>query len=632
MAPFLARLATGPLLADGAMGTMFYSLGIGYEQCFDALSESRPELVREVHERYIAAGARLIETNSFGANAPRLAEHGLSTRVRALNLAAARLARAAADQASGSGGADQVWVAGSVGPLGIGLAPLGPLGPEAAAAAYGTQIAALAEGGVDLIIVETQRDLAEARLALATARRHCDLPVVVLLTFGEDGLTPGGQSPAEAARALAADGADLFGANCSTGPAQMLSVVARMADATGKPVAAMPNAGLPSVVDGRYVYAASPSYMAEAIVDMVAAGARLVGGCCGTTPEHTSAMRQALTRSGVAGRLPTLPSAWSGGLPPPADPGAEADASPPGPTAFAQSLQRGFTVCVEVQPPRSFSAASLIPALAPLVESGAVQAFCVSDSPRARPHASPLAIGALIAARLGAPAILTLSCRHRNLVALHADLMGAHALDLRDVLPIMGGLPAQGDYPNATVVHDVTDLQLLRMLQSFNSGEDDSGRALERPTGFHAGCRFKFGSLELEREIDALLAKVAAGARFALSDPLFDLDRFDQVQGALGGRFPVPLLVGVLPIDGPRHAAFLHHEVPGMEIPAPILARMRAAGEARGAETGLDIAAETLAALRGRASGAFILPPFGRFGAVPQLLDRAGLPSSITGA
>ncbi len=629
---FLARLVASPLLADGAMGTTLYSLGIGYEQCFDALSESRPDLVRQVHERYIAAGARLIETNSFGANALRLAEHGMAARVRAINLAAARLARAAADQAGGAGGVEPVWVAGSVGPLGPGLTPLGPLGADEVTAAYGAQIAALAEGGADLIIIETQRDLAEARLALAAARRHCALPVVVLLTFGEDGLTPGGQSPAEAARALAADGADLFGANCSTGPAQMLSVVARMADATGRPVAAMPNAGLPSLVDGRYVYAASPAYMAEAIVDMVAAGARLVGGCCGTTPEHTLAMHQALSRSRAGGGLPPLPSAWSGGLPAPADTGAAPDLSPPGPTAFERSLESGFAICVEVQPPRSFSAASLIPALAPLVQSGTVQAFCVSDSPRARPHASPLAMGALIASRLGAPAILTLSCRHRNLVALHADLMGAHALDLRDVLPVMGGLPAQGDYPNATVVHDVTDLQLLRLLKAFNEGQDGSGRALDKPTSFHAGCRFRFGALELPREIETLLAKVEAGARFALSDPLFDLERFAQVLSALGGRFPIPLLVGVLPLDGPRHAAFLHHEVPGMEIPAPILARLREAGEAQGAETGLDIAAETIAALRPQVSGAFILPPFGRFEAVPQLLDRLGLWSTHAGA
>ena len=629
--PFLARLADGPLLADGAMGTMLYSLGIGYEQCFDVLSESRPDLVRQVHERYIAAGARLIETNTFGANALRLAEQGLGGRVRAINLAAAQLACAAARQGERDGD-ERIWVAGSVGPLGAALAPLGPLGAEEAAAAYGAQIAALAEGGADLIIIETQRDLAEARLALAAARRHSALPVVVLLTFGEDGLTPAGQSPAEVASALAADGADLFGANCSTGPAQMLSVVARMADATGRPVAAMPNAGLPSLVDGRYVYAASPAYMAEAIVDMVAAGARLVGGCCGTTPEHVLAMRQALARSGASAAARSLPSAWSGGLPAPAEAGAAADGAPLGPTAFERALAQGFAVCVEVQPPRSFSAASLIPTLAPLVQSGMVQAFCVSDSPRAKPHASPLAIGALIAARLGAPAILTLSCRHRNLVALHADLMGAHALDLRDVLPVMGGLPAQGDYPNATVVHDVTDLQLLRLLQGFNAGRDANGRPLERTTAFHAGCRFKFGALELEREIDTLLAKVEAGARFILSDPLFDLERFEQVESALGGRFPVPLLVGLLPLDGPRHAAFLHHEVPGMEIPAAILTRLRAAGEEGGAATGLDIAAETLAALRDRVRGAFVLPPFGRFAAVPQLLDRLGLRPTVAGA
>lgn len=613
---FLDRLKAGPLLADGAMGTLLYSMGVGYEQSFDALCESRPELVRQVHQRYIAAGARLIETNSFGANALRLGEHGLAARVRAINLAAARLARACADAAATE---EPVWVAGSVGPLGSGLAPLGPLGPDEAASAYGAQIAALAEGGVDLILIETQRDLAEARLALEAARRHCRLPVAVLLTFGEDGLTPTGQDPATAARSLLADGADLVGANCSTGPAQMLPVLARMADAAGRPVAAMPNAGLPSVVEGRYVYTASPAYMAEAIVDMVAAGARLVGGCCGTTPEHSLAMQQALARREPGARLP---SAWSGGLRA-VEAQVEGDAAgQPGPTPFQAALADGFSVCVEVQPPPSFRAASLLPDLQALLQGGQVQAFCVSDSPRARPHASPLAMGALIASRLGYPAVLTLSCRHRNLVALHADLMGAHALDLRDVLPVMGGLPAQGDYPNATVVHDVSDLQLLRLLQGFNRGLDASGRSLEWPTAFHAGCRFRFGALDLGREIDAFLAKVEAGAAFALSDPLFDLERFQAAESALGGRFPIPLLVGVLPLDGPRHAAFLHHEVPGMEIPAPLLGRLRQAGEEAGAETGIAIAAELLEGLGSRIQGAFVLPPFGRYASVPRLLER----------
>lgn len=616
--PLLARLRQGPLLADGAMGTMLYGLGIGYERCFDALCETRPELVRDLHQRYVAAGARLIETNTFGANAFRLAEHGLEDRVRAINLAGAQLARAVADAAALE---ERVWVAGSIGPLGAALAPLGPLDPEAARAAYAAQAAALAEGGVDLIVIETMRYLREAQLALEAVRSACDLPVAVLMTFGEDGRTASGRRPAEVAAALDALGADLLGANCSTGPAQMLEVMARMASATSRPLVAMPNAGLPAVAGGRYVYTASPAYMAELARDMVAAGLGLIGGCCGTTPEHIAAMREALASDGEAPPPLRLP----GGLVADGGDAPVAGGSAPtlrGPTDFERALHRGPAVCVSVDPPSGFDAGGLLEALRPLAESAAVDAFVLSDSPRARPRASALATGALIRGALGAPTLLHVACRHRNLVAIHADLMGAHALGLRDLVVVMGELPAQGDYPNATVVNDVSDVQLIRLLDGFNQGYDQAGRPLAEPTAFHIGCRLHFGALDLGREIEAFERKVAAGARFAISDPLYDPSLLEAALERLGGAFPVPLLVGLLPLESARHAAYLHNEVPGIDIPPELLARLRAAGE-QGREAGLSAAAELIAAVRSKVAGIQVLPPFERYGLVTELVGRA---------
>ncbi len=615
--PFRQRLQEGPLLADGAMGTMLYNLGIGFERSFDALCETRPDLVRAIHERYVAAGARLIETNTFGANAPRLAEHGLEDRVRAINLAGARLARSVADAEERD---ERVWVAGSVGPLGAALAPVGPIDPAEARGIFEAQISALAEGGVDVIMIETMRQLREAQLALQAARAVCDLPVVVHVTFGEDGLTTSGRDPAEVARALDQAGADVIGANCSTGPAQMLEVMARMARVTDKPLSALPNAGLPTVAGGRYVYSASPAYMAEVTREMVAIGVRLVGGCCGTGPEHIAAMREALA-SGAQDPPLNLPIDMELVREPEAAGGAALPALR-GHTDFERALERGPAVCLQVDPPRGFDAGKLLDAIRPLSEAGVVDAFALTDSPRARPRASALAIGALIRSAIGAAPILHVSCRHRNLVAIHADLMGAHALGLRDVLVRMGELPAQGDYPNATVVHDVSDVQLIRLLAGFNQGYDPAGRPLAEPTAFHIGCRFRFGSLDLGREVEALARKAEAGAHFALTDPLYDPERFEEAIERFGGDFPLPLLVGILPLSSARHAAYLHHEVPGIEIPEDLLVELRQAGE-NSEELATRRAVELIGALGDRVAGIHLMPPFERYAQLPELVSRA---------
>lgn len=618
-----ARLAEGPLLTDGAMGTLLYSRGIGYERCFEALNETEPALVRAVHDDYIAAGAELIETNTFGANAFRLAEHELAGRVRELNRAGAELARQAADAAP-----RRVWVAGSIGPLGTALAPAGPVEPERAEAAFRDQAQALIEAGVDALVIETMANPAEALLALRVARALTDRPIFALATFGEDGLTATGAGPEEVARDLEAAGAAVVGANCSTGPAQMLDVVGRMLAVARVPVAAIPNAGLPAVAGGRYHYTASPAYMAELMAQMVAAGARVLGGCCGTTPEHIRAMRAALDgREAWDGHAATgAPSAAAPPNPRLSFPAPEvptpSSPAPPPPTAFQAALGRRFTVGVALDPPRGFEAEGSLGRLAPI--GGLVDFVDVADSPQARAHMSALALSVLIQTRIGREAVLNLGCRYRNLVAIHSELFGAHALGVRNVLGIMGALPAHGDYPSATVVNDITDLRLLGLLADFNRGLGAGGHPLARPTGFHIGCQLSLGALDLDRELQLFEAKVAAGAQFAFTDPIYDPRAVEAALAKLGGRFPIPVLLGCLPLWNARHAAFLHNEVPGVEIPESLLARMRAAGE-EGPHEGARIAAETVAALGDAVAGLRIEPPFGRFEIVPEILALAGI-------
>jgi homocysteine S-methyltransferase len=610
--PFVERLRQGWLLADGAMGTQLYARGVDYERCFEALNVERPELVRAVHADYVAAGARLIETNTFGANAVRLAEHGLADEAAAFSLAGAALARAVADTVPGT------WVAGSVGPLGVHLAPLGQLARDEARAAFAAQIAALAAGGVDVILLETMGNLDEALLALATAREVCALPVVVCMTFGDEGRTTDGSGPEDVVAQLEAAGADVIGANCSTGPAPMLDVLARMAAVAQTPLVAMPNAGLPTVMSGRFMYTASPAYMADCMRHMAAAGVALIGGCCGTTPEHIAAIGRAL-----AGELPQQPRL---AFPEPEELGGAVPAMLSGPTVMERALAERFVVTVEIDPPRGFNFAAALPKLQALRECGAVDALNVADSPRAQARMSALAMGALIKSEVGLETVLHIGCRHRNLVAMHSELLGAHALGLRDVFVVMGDLPANGDYPDATVVNDITATGLMTLLATFNEGVDSTGRRLDQPTAFHVGGAFNFAAADLDKELRLLDKKLAAGVRFALSQPVYDPREVERVLDRFGGRFPVPLMLGVLPLWNGRHAAFLHNEVPGIHIPESVLARMSAAGE-HGRDTGVALARELLLALGDGIQGTYLMPPFGKFDLVPEIVDGIRQPA-----
>jgi len=610
----LGLMAERPLLGDGAMGTQLYENGVGYDRCFDALNVERADLVARVHEAYIAAGAELIETNTFGANRFRLAEHGLADQAAEIAERGARIARSAADAAP-----HKVWVCGSIGPTGAALEPAGSTARGEVRAAFAEQAAALERGGADVLMVETMRDLSEAMLALEAARAQTELPVFVLLTFESDGHMADGTSPEDAALAIEGAGADAVGANCSTGPAPMLDVVVRMAAVAGIPLVAMPNAGLPKLVGGRYIYTSSPAYMADRAARMVDAGVSLVGGCCGTSPEHIAAIRRALAG---ARRDPPLPSFPQGMTEDEEVPGAFE-----GETALEVALRRGGVVIVHVEPPRGFMVRGLLRQLGHVVEDGRIQALCVADGPGARARLSALAMGALIQGEMDADCILQIGCCFRNLVATHSELMGAHALGARDLLITAGDLPANGDYPDATVVHDVNEAGLIHMLDGFNHGRGADGRPLRQATSFHIGCEVDFAAHDPERALRGFEAMVEAGARFAVTRPVFDAEVVAQAKAAMGGAFPVPVVAGIMPLWDERHAGYLHNEVPGIEVSQTVLERLAAAAADQKQAEGKRIAAELTAELSRLVAGVAIVPPFGRYEIVPEILDLAGIGS-----
>ena len=602
---FLERLAKGPLLCDGAMGTQLYARGVSFDRCFDELNLTRPELVRGIHLDYIRAGAEIIETNTFGANAVRLAKHRLEDKVREINRRGAQIARECAVRAD-----QPVLVAGSVGPLGKPVEPYGPITPEQARRAFAEQVEGLVEGGVDLLIIETFSDLREMELAIAAARSVASIPIIAQMTFNEDGVTLRGDDPVTIVTRLEQLGVEVVGANCSVGSQPMLAVVEKMAPVSGKPLSAQPNAGFPAYIEGRFVYLSSPEYMAEYARRMVEAGAVIVGGCCGTTPEHIARMREAiqdlrppeLRRKGVQISFPT----------PEPVPVVEVE-----PTELARRLERKFVITVEVDPPKGFDLSRLLPKLEALRDSEVVDAINVADSPRAQARMSALAMAGLIQNRLGMETILHLACRHRNLVALHSELLGAHAMGVRNVFVVMGDPPRIGDYPDATAVADIVPSRLVQLIKAFNRGEDLGGRPIEQPTSFFVGVAFNPNAENLDRELKALEKKVDAGADFLLTQPVYDPEVLERVLQRIGA-FPVPVIMGVLPLYGHRHAEFLHHEVPGIHVPEAVRRRMREAGK-EGLAVGVELARELLSAVRDHVHGAYIMPPFGRYDVVEAI-------------
>jgi methionine synthase I (cobalamin-dependent)/5,10-methylenetetrahydrofolate reductase len=608
---FTRRLAEGPLLLDGATGTALYARGAPLEGCFDALNLAEPALVQSIHADYIAAGADAVETNTFGANRFKLAVHGLAGRVHEINRRGARLARDVRESA----GRD-VLVLGSIGPLGKYLAPLGSVTPEEAQAAFREQAEALLEGGVDAFVVETFADLAEIALAVRAIRAVTDLPIVAQAVFTDEALTFTGLTPGEVARTLRALGVEAIGANCSVGSSTLHEVLEQMVpEAGGLPLSIQPNAGLPGRAGERVIYLSSPQYMADYAGRMVEAGARLVGGCCGTTPQHIAAMRQVLDRRALAPRraavsvTPRAPVVHE-------RPGL---ATAPPPTRLEQRLAAGeFVVTVELDPPRGHTVEKLVQGAKLLKERG-VEIVDINDGSLGRVRMAVLPTAILVREATGLDVSMHFTCRDRNLVGLQGDLLGAHALDIRNILAMTGDPPRAGDYANATAVFDLDAVGLIEVIRRMNEGVDATGNGIGEPTAFHVGAALNPAAEDPDREIERFARKVQAGARWVQTQPVYDLEALERFLARAGGS-PVPLLVGVLPLHSFRHAEFLHNEVPGITIPDAVRARLREAGD-HALHAGIAMAQDLVARLRGRYAGAYLMPSFGRFEVVAEVLD-----------
>jgi homocysteine S-methyltransferase len=595
---FLSVLSEQVVVFDGAMGTRLYELGVFLNRCFDELNVSNAALVESVHRSYVAAGADVIETNTFGANRLKLDRHGLGDQVRAINREGALLARKAAGE---------VFVAGAIGPLGVRIEPWGPTSVDEAVEIFAEQGAALSEGGVDFFSVETFYDLAEIEAAIRGIRRVSDQPIVAHMTLEDDGSSLEGVAPEVFGPRLAALPVQAVGVNCSVGPAAMLEAVERMARVVALPISAQPNAGKPRAVDNRNLYLCSPEYMAVYARRFIEAGARIVGGCCGTTPDHIKAIRGAVRAAAPGRRKAVVVS-----VPAPASIEVQ-----PVPVAERSRLSKGvaeekFVVSVEMLPPRGHDLVKTL-AGAKLLHEAGVDAINIPDGPRASARMSPLAMAVRLEREIGIETIIHYCCRDRNLLGMQSDLLGAHSLGLRNVLIITGDPPKLGDYPDATAVFDVDSIGLTNVVTRLNRGLDVGGNAIGEPTAFYVGCGVNPGSPDLDREIARFEWKVDAGAQFCITQPVFDVEallRFlDRVRGVR-----IPMIAGVWPLTSYRNAEFMNNEVPGVSVPDVILERMRRADtKDRARIEGVAIAQEALQALLPHVQGAQISAPFGRY-------------------
>jgi homocysteine S-methyltransferase len=632
---FRARLAAAPILADGGMGTLMFSRGIPQRACLDELVVSRPELVAAAHREYLVAGSVLIVKLTFGAYRHRLEAYGLAREAGRLNRRAAQLAREARDVA-----ARDALVGGSIGPLGAPTRELASHDEAASRATFREQIDGLLEGGVDLLVIETFFDLEQLLVAIDEARRASDLPIVAQMTFGEELAALDGTTPERAARALAAAGADVVGVNCGVGPVACLDALAQMSRAApdGVATSVMPNAGLPQRIDGPFVYAAGPEYFGGIVERMRTAGATILGGCCGTTPAHVVAMRAALDA------LATGVAAPAGAAPAPDAAAAEeaprtprwvaiealdrafADADTPAPTRLAQALAAGrYVVSVEIDPPRSIRIDRTI-AAARLLQSAGVDVVNVSDSAMARVRMGAFAVAFGIQHDLDLECVVHLTTRDRNLMALESELLGAHALGVRNIVALTGDPPRIGDYPTGTGVWDVDSIGLVEIVARLNRGEDQAGSPIGQRAGFTIACGFDPTAEDTAAEWERLERKLAAGAHVVMTQPLYSAGQveamLDRARERFGqGGFPVPVLLGVLPLQSGRHAEFLHNEVPGITIPDETRAAMRAAGD-RGAEVGLGEADALLERVGDEVAGTYVMPSFGRYEQAAELVRR----------
>src|ERR687890_485096 len=589
-------LATRVLIGDGAVGTLLGERGVGFGHPYARANLSHPDMVAGIHLEYLQAGADVIETNTFAANRFKLEAHDLEERVREVNAEGASLARKAAAAVAGAG--DRALVLGAIGPLGRPLAPVGPVSSEQAKCVFLEQAEALLEGGADALLLETFTDLSELRLAYE-AVEDLGVPVLAYKTFVEDGETLAEGLPEMAAREISSWGAELTGANCTVGPQRMVEIIAQMADEVG-PVAALPNPGLPQLVGGHIRFRGDVDHFAGYGVELAAAGARLVGGCCGTTPAHVRALSEALRDFRVEGKVsrPRVDIVERTRQ-------AEVLAKPV--SEFAERLNTGFAVTVEVDLPRGNEITQVVEAARRLKERG-VHAIDISDGARARLRMHPVAAARIVQDEAGIEVVAHISCRDRNIIGLQADLLGAAALGVKNILAVTGD-PAQiGDYPEATSVFDTDSVGLVHILSRMNRGEDLAGNHIGEPPGFLVGASFNPTSEDLAQEVEKLRRKVEAGAHAFWTQPVFEIGALENALEHIGDN-GVCILLGLMPLRSAKQAEFLHHEVPGIHIPKHVRENLANLPPEDAPKYGVEVAQKLLVEARPLIGGAYIMPP-----------------------
>jgi methionine synthase I (cobalamin-dependent)/5,10-methylenetetrahydrofolate reductase len=612
MAQFADIFSSRPVLADGAMGTVLYARGVFINRCYDELNLSDPNLILSVHEEYLQAGAEILETNTFGANKFRLTRHGLASKVAEINAAGVKLARQAVDHLQEKQ-AGTAYVAGSIGPLGVRLEPLGKTGLDEARAAFAEQIRALADAGVDLLIIETMPALNEAREALLAAEETApQLPVLVMVTVDDDSNCLDGSSPQQAAALLTEWGAGAIGVNCSTGPSTVLTAIEAMRGATTLPLAAMPNAGMPRAIEGRNIYLCSPEYMASFARKAIAAGAQIVGGCCGTTPNHIRAMRSAMRAIDAQARV--------------ADGGKHAEIStetPPAPLGQRSRIgslveQGNFVTLVEIVPPKGIDCSKEIEGARLLAQLG-VHAINVPDSPRASARMSAQSLCIQIQQQTGIETILHYTCRDRNVLSIQSDLLGASSIGLRNILCLTGDPPKLGNYPDATAVFDVDAIGLVNIVRRLNHGLDIGSNSIAASTNFTIGVAANPGVPDIEHELRRFAYKVEAGAEYSITQPVFDLRLLEEFLNRIES-FRIPVIAGIWPLTSLRNAEFMKNDL-RVSMPEEIMLRMAQADTPDAArKEGILIAQEMLEAVRPMVQGVQVSAPFGRYVAAAEVI------------
>jgi homocysteine S-methyltransferase len=612
MPQFADIFANRPVLADGAMGTVLYARGIFINRCYDELNLSDPGLILSVHEEYLQAGAEILESNTFGANRFRLTRHGLGGKVAQINAAGVQIAREAVKHLKEKQ-AGEAWVAGSVGPLGVRLEPLGKTGLEEARAAFAEQIRALANAGVDLLIIETMPALNEAREALLAAHETApELPVLVMVTVDDESNCLDGSSPQHAASLLTEWGAGAIGVNCSTGPTTVLTAIEAMRGATTLPLAAMPNAGLPRAVEGRNIYLCSPEYMASFARKAIAAGAQVVGGCCGTTPNHIRAMRSAMRAIDAQTRV--------------VEGGATASISTETPpeslgqrSRIGSLVEQGkFISLVEIVPPHGIDCSREIEGAMLLAQLG-VHAINVPDSPRASARMSAQSLCIQIQQHTGIETILHYTCRDRNILSIQSDLLGASSIGLRNILCLTGDPPKMGNYPDATAVFDVDAIGLVNLVRRLNHGLDVGANSIGASTNFTIGIAANPGAPDIEHELRRFAYKVEAGAEYAITQPVFDLRLLEEFLKRIES-FRIPVIAGIWPLTSLRNAEFMKNDL-RVSMPEEIMLRMAQADTPDAArQEGIQIAQEMLEVVRPLVQGVQVSAPFGRYTAAAEVI------------